>query len=121
MHVYISVCVCMPHLYASVFWGQKRAWSSRPLWAIQMSSERCEYWEPNLGPLGDEQVLLAAKPSFQPIVIIFNGERMPALNTTPSLLPGAITEPRWVVDYYGEVERDAFPCQDFGNLSQKEG
>lgn len=71
-----------------------------------------------MGPLVEEQVLLAAKPSLQPTVIVFIGKHMPTLNTTLSLLPSATTEPHesWtVMEKWG----DAFSRQDFGNLFER--
>lgn len=63
----ISVCEFM-HAGAGVYRGQRHwiswSWSYSQLWAIQ-----CRAFEPNLGPLQGQYILLTTKLSIQPLIL----------------------------------------------------
>lgn len=55
----VSVWVC--HMGAAVKYQIPWRWSYRQSWATW-----CEYWEPNLCPLEEQQVVLTTEPSLRP-------------------------------------------------------
>ena len=71
MHVCMCVCMCVcvcvsPCVYVcSVHIGQERSLDLLQL-ESQAAVNQDGYWEPNLSPLQEQQVLLTIEPSFQP-------------------------------------------------------
>lgn len=75
MSLYVSVlpsCMRVPHVVTGACLGQKKV--TDPLEPDSGSQPSCGCWEPTLGPLQEEQVLVTAESSLQPSSCLEVGE-----------------------------------------------